>query len=244
MSRRTDTPRLTTPSDRRPITDTGPRERWTPDLIADALTGDPGLARRLIRELTPVVRARVTRRLRRSGVQQACGEARYERDDLCQEVFAKLFERDGRILRQWSPAKGLSLENFVGLVTERQVGSLLRPRASQAEAATGDATLEQLCDTGRDDLRSVSAAEQREMLDVLRRLLSSRVSKLGMAAYQLIFVEERSVAYVAERLEMNAAAVYAWRSRLRRQLRLIATQLELAAEPDWRAAPAGTAVAV
>jgi len=43
-------------------------------------------------------------------------DVRQEVADLIQEVFMALFADDARVLRSWQPERGLSLDNFVGLV--------------------------------------------------------------------------------------------------------------------------------
>src|SRR5262245_1194983 len=91
--------------------------------IEAALAGDEGAVRQLVDELGPVIQARVARALLR----RASGRSvRQEVEDLTQEVFASLFEDDGRILRAWDETRGLSLKNFVGLVAGRQATSILR----------------------------------------------------------------------------------------------------------------------
>ena len=54
------------------------------------------------------------------------GRVRQDVEDLAQDVFLRLFEENGRVLRSWDPARGLSLENFAGLVAERHAISTLR----------------------------------------------------------------------------------------------------------------------
>ena len=77
--------------------------------------------------LTPVIQARVARTLLAHRSRLAGGrDVRQEVEDLSQDVFLALFDRDGHVLRSWEPERGLSLENFVGLVAERQVLSFLR----------------------------------------------------------------------------------------------------------------------
>jgi DNA-directed RNA polymerase specialized sigma24 family protein len=99
----------------------------TADLIRRALTGDPTALTELVAVLTPVIQARVARTLLARRHRLACGrDVRQEVEDLSQDVFLTLFSRDSRVLRDWQPERGLSLESFVGLVAERQVLSFLR----------------------------------------------------------------------------------------------------------------------
>src|ERR1043165_6392663 len=96
-------------------------------LLRRALEGDPTALTELVARLTPVIQARVTRTLlvRRSLL--AGGRiVRQEVEDLSQDVWVLLFDRDARVLRSWDPERGLSLPNFVGLVAERDVSSYIR----------------------------------------------------------------------------------------------------------------------
>src|SRR5690348_16540813 len=102
-----------------------PRENA--NLVAEALRGDPLALRSLIDRLLPVVQHRVARALHRAGAASRQNrDLRQEVEDFTQEVLAALFEDHARRLRSWDPARGLSLENYVGLVTERGVASRLR----------------------------------------------------------------------------------------------------------------------
>src|SRR5215831_17740303 len=96
-------------------------------LVREALTGDQAALTRLVALLTPVIQARVARTLLAHRPRLGGGrDVRQEVEDLTQEVFLSLFVKDGQVLRSWEAGRGLSLQNFVGLVSERQVVSLLR----------------------------------------------------------------------------------------------------------------------
>src|SRR5687768_1618744 len=68
----------------------------------------------------------VARGLARRMVKARGRDLRQEVEDLTQEVFVALFADDARALRLWDPARGASLANFVGLLAEREVASILR----------------------------------------------------------------------------------------------------------------------
>ena len=95
--------------------------------IEPALNGDHRAAARLVAALEPIIHRRVTGALVRD-------KARWGRsvagdvEDLTQEVLLALFADDGRILKAWSPERGLPLERFVGLVARRHALSMLRSR--------------------------------------------------------------------------------------------------------------------
>ena len=188
----------------------------TPELVQAALAGDRAAVRALCASLAPLVQARVAKALlrrQRSGVRR---EVREEVLDLTQEVFVALFERDGRLLRAWDPSRGLSLPNFVGLIAEREVASILR------SGVRSPYTLDDALEEGAlDPLPAAVAIEgevaSRETLEKLLDALRARLSPLGLRMFRLLFVEERTNDEICEEMRMRPDAVYAWRSRLTRQ---------------------------
>jgi RNA polymerase sigma-70 factor (ECF subfamily) len=193
------------------------------ELVSLALTGDESALARLVDRLTPVIQARVARALlccrppgRRSNV-------RAQVEDLCQEVFLMLFRDGARVLRSWEPERGLSLDNFVGLVARRRALSLLRSGrgGGRAEVPAPDDELERAAPGSGPELGAVG----REQLRLLLRCLQEEVSPLGWHLFHLLLVEERPLEEVQRSTRMSRDALYAWRSRLRRHARRLFDQL-------------------
>jgi RNA polymerase sigma-70 factor (ECF subfamily) len=200
-------------------------------LVRDALAGDRDAQARLVAVLTPVIQVRVARTLlaRRSSL-GAARNVRQEVEDLTQEIFLSLFARDGRVLRSWEAERGLSLENFVGLVSERHVVSFLRsgkrnPWKEEPMAAED-------LDGASLDRGPEEVTASREQLRLLLERMRERLSPLGRHLFELLFVQERSLTETMARSGLSADAVYAWRSRLRRLAQ------ELLAELSGKAVPA------
>ncbi len=182
-------------------------------ILHQALSGRPDYLPVLVDRWTPVIQARVVRVLRRQGYQ---GDPRthQEVEEFVQQVFVSLFEEGGRALRAWNPERGLSLDNWVGLIAERQVLSLIRTRKRNPWT-------EEPVDAVELDRASHQPGPEDEAMsrDVLARLLSrlqERLSPLGWRIFQLLYLEEKSVEAAARLSGLSAAAIYAWRSRLRR----------------------------
>jgi RNA polymerase sigma factor (sigma-70 family) len=188
----------------------------TAGLIRRALAGDQTALARLVAALTPVIHARVARTLLARRSLLASGrDVRQEVEDLSQEVFLALFARDAHVLRSWQAERGLSLENFVGLVAERQVLSFLRsgrrnPWKEEPSFAEDDLDLA----ASESDPEAVAAS--REHLSRLLDRLREELSPLGCRLFELLFVQELSQSEVQVASGLSADAVYAWRSRLRR----------------------------
>ncbi len=183
--------------------------------LARALAGDEPALTALVDTLTPVIQARVARRLLLGQAGRARSrDIRQEVEDLAQEIFLVLFADGARVLRNWNPEMGLSLANFVGIVAERQVLSILR--SGKRSPWKEDPTLTEELDGEAPASGPEDVAASREELRLLLRRLHEELSPLGRQLFEMIFVHEFGVSEVVARTGMSSAAVYAWRSRLRR----------------------------
>jgi len=192
--------------------------------VQRALAGDQTALNRLVAGLTPVVQARVARTLLSRRSRLGSGrDIRQEVEDMSQEVFLALFAKDAHILRSWQAERGLSLENFVGLVAERQVVSFLR--SGKRNPWKEDPTEMEELDAPAPGLGPEEVTASREQLSLLLERLRETLSPLGYQIFVLLFVRELSVAETMAATGLSADAVYAWRSRLRRQARQLLAEL-------------------
>jgi RNA polymerase sigma-70 factor (ECF subfamily) len=199
------------------------RSELTVALVQRALAKDQDAVRALVDALTPVIQARAARALLRRGPR----EVRAEVEDITQTVFASLFAGDGRVLRQWDPERGLSLENWVGLRTEHEVASILRSRVRSPLTHT-PTPIEEL-----DDLLAGGAAEadpeieaaSRELLVAVVARIRQRLSERGRELFELLVVEERPVEDIVALTDLSLDAIYQWRARLARLARRIHAEL-------------------
>jgi len=200
------------------------QEAMTRDAIRRALAGDKAALRGLVDALTPTIQARVARVLLRTGCQGRRGTVRQEVEDLSQQVFERLFEREGRALLDWDQEKGLPLPQYVGLVAEREVISILRSkrRSPYTERPTEDAQLES---SARHHEGGEAGFVTRQMAATLCKRLEGSLSPLGFRVFLLLFRDEQSPEAVCQELGMSADALYAWRSRIRKAARELAEEL-------------------
>ena len=199
-------------------------------LVREALAGEQTALCRLVAALTPVIQARVARTLlaRRSHL-AGDRNVRQEVEDLTQDIFLSLFARDAHVLRSWQPERGLSLENFVGLVSERYVVSFLRsgkrnPRKEELWP------VEDL-DRAAPDPGPEKVTATREQLDLLLDRMREKLTPLGRHLFELLFVQELSPQETMAASGLSADAVYAWHSRLRRLAQDLLAELSGNAEP-------------
>jgi len=190
------------------------------DLLQRALGRDPSATRLLVDSLCPVVQARVARVLWRKGRTPDPQEL----EDLSQDVFEHLFEDGARKLRAWDGARGLSLLNFVGLLTERFVLSYLRTgKPPGGEADWQDVTENEAVNELPIDIEP--AMLQRDLLTILFDRFCETASPLAQQMFQLLFVQELDMGEVVELTHMSADSVYFWRSRLRKQIAVLVKEI-------------------
>jgi RNA polymerase sigma factor (sigma-70 family) len=187
-----------------------------PEDIDRALDGDRKAVDALVKALRPVIQAEVGFALLPLGRSQR-RDVRQETLDLLQDVLMSLLADDGKLLRRWDPARGCSLESFVRLIARRHVAGVIRSkrRNPYAEHPLPGETLD-LQRGGGPELERV--VEARERLDHMLDHVRQRLDERGLLLFELLYVEERSIEDACEATGMTRDAVYAWRSRLKRQL--------------------------
>jgi DNA-directed RNA polymerase specialized sigma24 family protein len=195
-------------------------------LVRRALAGDVRALRSLVDTLTPVVQARVARALLRGSARRGQGrDLRQHVEDFTQEVFVSLFDDDARALRSWDHARGLSLVNFVGLMAEHQVASILRSgkRSPWTEEPTACATIDRVAGVADELHGSVCS---RELLAKLLVRLYAELSPRDFQLFQLLLIEERAAGDACSETGMSLNAVYQWKSRHGKLVRQWLRELE------------------
>ena len=124
-----------------------------------------------------------------------------------------LFTDDAKALKAWNPALGLSLANFVGLLAQRKVASILRSkrRMPWTEEPSDDAleNVSRGSEPGAD-----AQAGSRELLQRLFEHLQASLSPRGLELFYRLYVDEQSIEDVCAQTGLNASSVYQWKSRL------------------------------
>lgn len=190
------------------------------ELIECALRGERTAVASLVSKLTPVIQARVARCLLRAGALQR--DIRSDVEDYSQEIFLCLFEAGGKVLRSWDPDRGMSLENFVGLVAQRQAQSRLRTGKHNPWREQDFGGIDEPVSTAAGPETEVI---QRGDLGALLDRLRESLTPLGWTLFDLLYLKDMSVKEVGMATGMSGDAVYAWRSRLRKQVRTLHADL-------------------
>jgi RNA polymerase sigma factor (sigma-70 family) len=190
-------------------------------LLERAIAREPRAVRELLGVLTPIIRARVGRVLLRRGAGRH-RDIRQEVLDLSQQVFVALLEDNGQRLRSWDPARGMSIENFVGLIAEQQAAATFRNQGIWRYPPTEVDDLDDSIDSSRTPERITAS---KEALSTILSSVHAKLSERGVQLFHMLFIEERSIEEVCSVMEMNADAVYQWRTRLRRLVKQVASEV-------------------
>ncbi len=179
----------------------------TTELIDKASRGDRAAVRVLVERLFPVVRARVrVMQARRSDLRGL------DSKDLVQQVFVCLLEHDARQLTLWSPDRGATLEGYVGMVTEREVGNAGQRAATRERHETmseeeADAPLEQ----PSPELQTVA----RDEVARLGSFLDGQLPPKGRVVLKCLYADGLDADETARVLGVNRQVVYNWQHRIR-----------------------------
>jgi DNA-directed RNA polymerase specialized sigma24 family protein len=195
------------------------------ELVRGALAGEPALLQLLVEKLSPVISRRVTVTL----WQRNRGDRNPTQDvaDIVQDVFVSLFQGNGKALRAWDPARGMSLESFVGLLAKHQTISILRNGRTSPwrDDATESADLDGIASASHPPDALVSS---RELLRQVLDRLSDRLSPRGLELFHRMVVEEEPLESLAARMGLTREALYQWRSRFSRLARQLASEMDSA----------------
>jgi DNA-directed RNA polymerase specialized sigma24 family protein len=196
------------------------------DRLTRALAGDAAELRALVADWTPTLQARIARVLvRRGGLAQRGAVVMHEDvRDLTQDVLCWLLADDARVLRGWSPDRGVSLRGFVGLVGERYASSVAR-RRRRSPLTERPTDVADIASTSVDDT-SFARMERRDLARALAPRLLRELTPTGRAMFVALFVEEHEVDEVCARFSTTADAVYSWRVRIRRAAARIVGELD------------------
>ena len=183
----------------------------TLDDIGPLLDGDRRAVSAFVRVMTPIVQARAAKAMRGFAVEGS--RARQELEDMVQDTFLALFANESKLLRGWDPDRGLSFQNFVGLIAYRLALSKLRTQKSNPFNA--DPTMNEELEQGQEPEPAFDTAlAQRDLMVKVVARVRAKLSPLGLSLFTALIIEEREIEDVMMEESMSRDALYAWRSRL------------------------------
>ena len=186
-------------------------------LVRRAVGGNAQAVRLLIRQLTPVIRARVRTFLAgRKGRQLDALDA----DDLVQDIWAKLLHDDARLLRDYDPERGATPQGYVGRLAQREIWN--RFQKTLAQKAGGGRmvlSLEGLDPSRSGDVTPERTAVARQLLGALSAHLEQVLPERGREVLRLLYTETLPPNEVASRLSVRVQVIYNWQHRIRKESR-------------------------
>lgn len=192
-------------------------------LITRAAEGDRQAMRQLVTALSPIIRTAVVSVLARN-TGSGRRAPRQEVEDVTQSVLLALFAERGQVLQQWDPARGLPLEGFVSLLAKRETFSLLRSRR-RSPWTESPTEVEALDQNAVPRMGPESETISRDMLASLAEAVRSKLTAKGFELFELMFMRGLPPEEVATLTSLTLEAVYAWKSRLGRQVKDILSEL-------------------
>lgn len=198
-------------------------------LVRAAARGDRDAVRELARRLMPVLRARVRRAVGATGGQLGSVGA----DDLVQEIWLALFRDDRRALLAFDPDRGASLEGYVGMLAEREIGNVRQrvgalKRGARLTVAASD-ELDEVAEAGPTPEQLVSAAQVAEQLGTH---LEGALPPRGLLVLRYAFADALPVADVARVMGVSVQVVYNWQHKIREEARRYLSACACCSRPE------------
>jgi RNA polymerase sigma factor (sigma-70 family) len=184
------------------------------DLIRQARSGQTAAVRILVERLMPVVQARVQRRVMRMPGSKI---GHYDRDDLVQEIWLALVKDELRVLSAYDPARGATLEGYVGMIAEREIGNI-RQRELEAEKRKTNqlsVVVEQIDQVARSFDSPEANLEGRRMSEQLGVYLEQNLPPKGRIICRYVYGDHAPIEKISEILGVSRQVVYNWQHKIR-----------------------------
>ncbi len=180
-------------------------------LVRRMMRGDRRATATLLARVAPVIRARCLRTIRRWG---GTGDA----DDLAQEVWLMLLADGARALLDFDPQRNVSFEGYVGMLSEREAGKVLRKgRALKRGGHLRIVEMDESID-GRHEGPG-PLIEARDLAARLSEHLERVLPPKGRLVFAYLFSDGCTVAQTADALGVNTQVVYNCSHRIRSEAR-------------------------
>ena len=185
-------------------------------LLAACIAGEPTALAAFVQRFELYVRHIVGRTVRRytSNIDSTV------LDDLCQEVFVALFEKDRRRLRLFEGRNGCPLRAWIRVIAMRTTVSRMRrwKNHSQLPSEDSDRGSMKMVDDGPDALQLLAAEDDQNRKAQLLNLAQC-LSPEDRELIELIYVHEMSVPAITEKLRIRRGALYMRKNRALTRLR-------------------------
>jgi RNA polymerase sigma factor (sigma-70 family) len=173
-------------------------------LLRMALDGTERARRLMFERIDPLIRARL----------QICfSNGRpidiHELDDVAQQVWVHLFDRDNHRLHNFDPQRG-SLEQYISVIASHAISDLLRLRKTHLNPVELDDS-----ETEGRSPNPEHVAEMREQAQKLRVFLRERLPIRGQLVLALLYDDGRSDDEAAEIMSVSRQVVANWKHKIK-----------------------------
>ena len=193
-------------------------------LVRALLESEPGAWDLFVARYAGFVAAVVRRILKGRGLRPAGSDV----DDIVENTFVALFERNGRLLHRYDPAHRLS--TYLGVIARTQTHRWLRVRKGSTDVPD-EVWAESLADS-----QVVGAAQglaRREALEAIREGLESLTERERLIL-RLFYFESQDYKVIAERLGISVNTIGSALTRARARLEQAVRQRTDLTDSDWR----------
>jgi RNA polymerase sigma factor (sigma-70 family) len=193
-------------------------------LVRRAISGDAKAVRALVQRLTPLLQARAVRALLRCGRGLLPRDVRQEVEDLVQTLFSIFFANGGKLFFDWDPGRGKSFDNYVAMVADCRLASVLRTRRGRVWP-DDPMEMEDLESSAEFQIGPEPMIDSREELTLILRRFGEVATERAYELFVMLYVEERSAEEVSEMTGMSVENVHAHKSRLGKLARRVASEV-------------------
>jgi RNA polymerase sigma-70 factor (ECF subfamily) len=186
-------------------------------LVRRALDGDPSAAKILVRRLMPIVHARVGWFLTKA---RGRSPSPSDHEDLTQEIWLQLMKDNGHRLRAFDPARGATLEGFVGTIAHNEAAKKLeyetREKRGGKSAQVDAESLERVAAT---DGTPEETALANDLAARLKEHVLGTFPERGRLVYLYLFVDGHPPEEVARILSVSTQVIHNWQHKIRNAAR-------------------------
>ena len=139
----------------------------------------------------------------------------HEKKDLIQEVWARLLNDNGKVLKKYDPGRGMSVESYSTMIVNREIGDIIRKHQSNKRKEQLNIKFNDDIYLEHNPLTIERFIQARELAVKLDYWLCSELTDRGITVLHAAFYEDAHPGEVAKHLNMSIKNVYIWRHKLR-----------------------------
>ena len=178
-------------------------------LVERVLAGDQKAVLLFIERLSPLIYGCIKR------LDMKNRSCLYEERDFMQDIWARLFLDNGRILKQYDFRRSSRLEHYFFMVIHRELGNLLQKEHASKRGLNITFSFEENDDSPMERATPEHYLEARELAAHLDQHLQSVLPERGMEVWRTYFLEGAVPSEIAEELNVSVQVIYNWLHKIR-----------------------------